>query len=53
MARAAAGRSGMRGAVAECMNAIFFGLKRAFHGTLRVTRPCSGGSGSQPRGSIF
>jgi DNA-binding MarR family transcriptional regulator len=29
---------GTRGALGEAVDAIFFGLKRAYHGTLRVTR---------------
>ena len=32
------GRAGMGGALGRVMNAIFFDLKRAYHGTLRVGR---------------
>jgi DNA-binding MarR family transcriptional regulator len=37
-AGATGGTSGTRGALETGVNAIFFGLKRAFHGTLRITR---------------
>ena len=33
------GGRGTRAAQCPGMNAIFFGLKRAFHGTLRIARP--------------